>query len=248
MHNRSHAISGAQMELTDFMNNVFAMMAAGLFVTAAVGYMIALNENTLSWLFHTYQALDDDGETVTKFSASGWWWAAAGMQLVMVLFMSSFGRVGYVPLAIGTPLFLAFAALNGVTLAPVLYAYTAVSVAKVFLITAITFTSCAIWGWTTKRDMTGMGSFFLYALLGLIVAMVVNFFFQSPLMDYGVSIIAVLLFAALTAFDMQMLRKMHAASDDHSGLVVSGALALYLDFLNMFLHLLRLFGVKVGGD
>jgi FtsH-binding integral membrane protein len=234
------------MELSEFMSHVFAMMAAGLFITASVGYLIALDEATLSWLFHTYEGLNDEGETVRKFAASGWWWGAAAVQLVMVLFMASFGRVGHVPLFVGTPLFLCFAALNGVTLAPVLYAYTAVSVAKVFLITAIAFTACAIWGWTTKRDLTGLGSFFLYALIGLLVALVVNLFFQSPLMDYGVSILAVLLFAALTTYDMQMLRELHAQSRDHSGLVVSGALALYLDFLNMFLHLLRLFGVKTS--
>lgn len=246
MQTRSVLVSDSRMELGTFMNNVFAMMAAGLFVTAIVAYMITFNEGTMSWLFHTYPGLNDEGETVTKHAASGWWLGAAITQFLMVIFMSSFGRVGHTPLVIGTPIFLLFAALNGITLAPVLYAYTAVSVTKVFLITAITFCGCALWGWTTKTDLTGMASFFLYCLIGLLVAMVVNFMFGSPSMDYVISIAAVLLFAALIAFDMQMLRDMHAKSDDHSGLVVSGALALYLDFINMFLHLLRLFGVKAG--
>jgi hypothetical protein len=223
-------------------------MSAGLLVTAVVAYTIALNDATMNTLFHTYNMVDAAGKTVTKFGASGWWWLAAIAQFLMVIVMSSFGRVGHVPLAIGTPLFLAFAALNGIVLAPALYAYTAVSVAKVFLITSITFSGCAIWGWTTKSDMTGMGNFFLYSLMGLLVTLIVNAIFGSPAVDYMISFAAILLFAALTAFDMQMLRKMHEASDDHSGLVVSGALALYLDFINMFLYILRFFGVKAGKD
>ena len=144
MQTRSTLISGSKMELGTFMNNVFAMMSAGLLVTAIVAYTIALNDATMNTLFHTYNMVDASGKTVTKFGASGWWWVAAIAQFLMVIVMSSFGRVGHVPLAVGTPLFLAFAALNGIVLAPALYAYTAVSVAKVFLITSITFSGCAI--------------------------------------------------------------------------------------------------------
>ncbi|MCB9811573.1 Bax inhibitor-1/YccA family protein [Candidatus Nomurabacteria bacterium] len=235
---------GAYLSQQEFFEKTFLLMGLGLLITAAIAYYIALDTANMAALFNTFETINDEGETVTEFSASGWWWLAAIGQLGMVLVISGRSSMANMSAGTGTVLFVIFAALNGITIAPVLYAYTAASVAKVFLITSITFGGCALWGMTTKRDLTGMGTFFLYALIGLLVTMIVNAFFGSPTMDYVISFAAILLFAALTAFDMQKLCQMHGERMDHSGLVVYGALTLYLDFINLFLHLLRFFGVK----
>ncbi len=219
-------------------------MGLGLFITAAVAYYLAMDVANMSALFNTFETVNDKGEAVTNFTASGWWWGAAIGQLAMVLVISGRASISNMNATTGMFLFAAFAALNGITIAPALYAYTAASVAKVFLITSMTFMGCALWGMTTKRDLTGMGTFFLYALIGLLITMIVNAFFGSPTTDYLISFAAILLFAAITAFDMQKLRQMHGERMDHNGLVVYGALTLYLDFINLFIHLLRFFGVK----
>ena len=241
---RSYAhLSSVRLTQREFFNSVFLLMGAGLATTAFVTFLVSYNETWMSALFYTYQGTNSDGETVTKFGASGWWWLASAFELLMVIAIS-WGGVANISLRVGIPLFGFYAALNGFTLAPVIYAYTEASVAKVFLITAITFCGCALWGYTTKHDLTGLGGFFLYALIGLLVTMVVNLIVGSPAMDMIVSLVAVVLFAALTAYDIQKLRALHTNSTNHEGIVVLGALTFYLDFINMFLHLLKFFGVR----
>lgn len=241
------SLSFGRLTQQKFFESVLLLMGLGLVVTAGIAYLIAWNDATMSTLFSVTQTVDSNGEPVSRVGASTIWWVAAMLQLAMVLAISWGGLGKNMSLAVGIPLFIFYAGLNGVTIAPVLFAYTAASVAKVFFITGITFLGCALWGMTTKRDLTGMGTFFLYALIGLIVAMVVNLIVQAPLMDYLVSAAAIVLFAGLTAYDMQMLRRLHSEGGNQDGLIVYGALSLYLDFINLFLHLLRFFGVRVPG-
>lgn len=245
MESRNYtATGGVSLTQREFFNQVFQLMGVGLAITAFVTYLLAWNEGLMNSLFSTYQGVDSDGEPMTKYGISAWWWIAAAMQLGMVFWLAGSSLMTKINVQTGMIVFGLYAALTGVTLAPVIYMYTEASVAKVFLITAITFSGCALWGYTTKRDLTGMGGFFLYALIGLIVAMLINFIFQSPMMDYLVSCAAVVIFAGLTAYDIQKLREMHSERSEHSGLVVYGALTFYLDFINLFIHLLRLFGQR----
>lgn len=229
--------------LRKYFLNVFAFMAGGLTLTGAIAVWISHDLALMSSMFHLYQAVDDDGKNVTRFAASGWWWIAAIAQFGLVLLLSS-GRALRMGKSVGYGAFALYAVLNGVTLAPALYAYTDASVAEVFFITAGTFGLCALWGHTTKRDLTKMGTFFMMALIGMLIALIVNLFFSSPMMDFVISIAGVLLFAGLTAFDMQKLEQYYDELGGGDDLVIYGALTLYLDFLNMFLFLLRLFGAK----
>jgi FtsH-binding integral membrane protein len=138
-----------------------------------------------------------------------------------------------------------YAAVMGVSLAPILMLYTGASVAKVFFITAATFGGMSLWGYTTRRDLSGIGSFLIMGLFGLIIAMVVNIFLASPAVDFAISIIGVLVFTGLTAFDTQKIKEMYYVGDDGTVAgrkAIMGALALYLDFINLFLFLIRILG------
>ncbi len=243
---RPHSLG--QMTQQKFFESVLLLMGFGLVVTATVAYLITWDGASMSALFSVTQTVDGNGESTPNVGASTIWWVAAILQIVMVMAISWGGLGKNMSFSIGIPLFVFYAGLNGITIAPVLFAYTAASVAKVFLITGVTFLGCALWGITTKRDLTGMSTFFMYALIGLIVAMVVNLIFRAPLMDYLVSVAAIMLFAGLTGYDMQMLRRLYNEGGNQDGLVVYGALSLYLDFINLFLHFLRLFGVRVPGQ
>ena len=144
-------------------------------------------------------------------------------------------------------LFWIFAALMGASLSSILLVYTGLSITRVFFITAITFGAMSIYGYTTKKDLTGWGSFLFMGLIGIIIASLVNLFLQSPAMYFVISIIGVLVFVGLTAYDTQKIKNMYYATD--SGEVtqkkaVMGALTLYLDFINLFIMLLRLFGQR----
>lgn len=144
-------------------------------------------------------------------------------------------------------MFIIYSALNGATIGPVISLYTGASVVKAFLITAGMFAITSIWASTTKKDLSGMGSFLFMGLIGLILASVVNWFFHSPMMEWIISVVGVGIFVGLTAYDTQKLRAMvlEAANETTvAKMAVFGALSLYLDFINMFLFLLRLFGSR----
>jgi FtsH-binding integral membrane protein len=143
-------------------------------------------------------------------------------------------------------LFWVYAVLMGLSLSTIFLVYTAGSIAQAFFATAAAFAGLSLWGYTTKRDLSGMGTFLIMGLFGLIVAMIVNFFMRSTAMDLAISAIGVLLFAGLTAYDTQKIKSMYFAvagtGDVVAKAAVMGALTLYLDFINLFLFLLRLFG------
>jgi len=138
-----------------------------------------------------------------------------------------------------------FAGLMGLSLSYIFVAYTGASIARVFFITAGTFAAMSLYGYTTSRDLTGFGSFLIMGLIGLIIASVVNIFLASSALDFAISVIGVLIFTGLTAYDTQRIKSSYSEADDHqigTKKAVMGALSLYLDFINLFLMLLRLFG------
>jgi len=142
-------------------------------------------------------------------------------------------------------LFFVYAGLLGVSLASIFLIYTGASIARVFFISAATFGALSLWGYTTQRDLTGVGSFMFMGLIGIIIASLVNMFLRSTGLDWAISVIGVLVFAGLTAWDTQRIKEMYNPMDDGTiggRKAVMGALSLYLDFINLFLMLLRLFG------
>jgi FtsH-binding integral membrane protein len=141
--------------------------------------------------------------------------------------------------------FWAFAALMGLSLASIFLVFTGESIVRVFFITAASFGGLSLWGYTTKRDLTGMGSFLFMGLIGLIIAMVVNIFLASSALQFAISAIGVLIFAGLTAYDTQKIKEMYWEGDDVLATgrkAIMGALRLYLDFINLFMFLLQFLG------
>jgi FtsH-binding integral membrane protein len=165
------------------------------------------------------------------------------VQIGVVFFLSA--RINKMAPTTATILFLAYSALSGITLTPIFYAYTASSIGTTFFVTAGTFAAMALYGATTKRDLTGMGSMLMMALFGLMIATIVNIFLGSGLMSLVISAVGVLIFVGLTAYDVQALTRMaHTVTteDDTQRFAIIGALKLYLDFINLFLYLLRFLG------
>ena len=170
-------------------------------------------------------------------------WVVALAPLAMVFWLSAGIHRMSVPKA--QTLFYVFAGLMGLSLTSVLFVYTGASVARAFFITAGAFSALSLYGYTTKRDLGPLGAFLIIGVFGLILASLVNIFVQSPGAEFLISIVGVLLFAGLTAYDTQKIKSMYMASDSHEVAQrksIHGAMALYLDFINMFLMLLRLFG------
>ena len=228
------ALGGAR-ELTlvnAFMRKVYNWMAGGLALSAVVAWYMTSSPAALGVFIN-----------LRTGAPTMWFWAAIIGELGLVLAISA----GIRRMQVGTAasLFVIYAALNGVTLGMVLLAYTEASVMKAFLATAGTFAVTSIWASTTKKDLTAWGSFLFMGLIGIVIASLVNMFFRSPMVDYVISIIGVGVFVGLTAYDTQRLRAMvlEAANQTTvSKMAIFGALQLYLDFINLFLMLLRLFG------
>lgn len=242
---RGHDSYGIEYDLglKRFLTNVLGVMAIGLMITGGIAWSISHSDGLMTSLFHTTTYVEN-GESKTGFSASAFWWFAAIAQLAIVIGLTFGGLMWRISLASGIVVFGIFAALNGVTMAPVLYAYTDASIANVFFITAVMFGGSAIFGKLTKIRLTRFSGFVLPALLGLLAVLIMSMFIGSTLVDTMVSVAAVILFAGLTAYDIQKLEEMYDAHGATDGLVVFGALTLYLDFIIMFQHLLRLFGIK----
>ena len=230
-----YATTAARAEARDeglrsYMLSVYNYMASGVLLTGIVALLFAKTGWALSMFSPTGGA-----------SALGWILMLAPLGIV---FAMSFGmqRMATSTLQL---LFWVYAFLMGLSLSTVFYVYTDVSIAQTFFATAAGFAGLSLWGYTTKRDLSGMGTFLIMGLFGLIVAMLLNLFLQSSALDFAISAIGVLLFAGLTAYDTQKIKSMydHVRGTEMLGkMVVMGALNLYLDFINMFLFLLRLFG------
>ncbi len=163
-------------------------------------------------------------------------------ELILVGIIAGMVHRMSVPVAAGT--FFFYAALNGITLAPLFLMYTSTSIANVFFITAGMFGVTTVYGYTTKRDLTGIGHFAIMGLIGIIIASIVNLFMGSGMLHWLISVIGVVVFTLLTAYDTQMIVQMGEEGESSSQTAIYGALELYLDFVNLFILLLRLFGSR----
>ncbi len=205
----------------EFMASVHRWMVGGLALTAAISMWIG----TQPELF---------------FALSGWMMPLLLVELGVVLAFSFLAhRVGK---AAAAAMFITYAALNGVTLSFIFYAYHLGSVATAFSITSGAFLALSIYGTVTKRDLSAFGTFLIMGLFGVLIAGVVNIFLNSSMVSFVVACASVIVFAGLTAWDTQKLRALHAATGGAGAAPISGALTLYLDFINLFLAILRLMG------
>ena len=163
--------------------------------------------------------------------------------LAAVLFLSF--RIDRLSVGTAQAIFWGYAALVGLSLSSIFLVYTGESVARVFFITAASFAGLSLFGYTTRRDLSAFGSFLIMGLFGLILASIVNIFLASSALQFAISVVGVLVFAGLTAYDTQRIKEMYFAGDDEATYgrkAIMGALTLYLDFINMFIMLLQLFG------
>ena len=219
------------------MNKVYGTMSVGMLITFAVAWAvgtspallgvfrdpITLQPNILGWIvmFAPLAMVFGFGAMINRFSA-----------------------------AAAQTFFYVFAAVMGLSLSWIFVAFTGLSIANVFLITSIAFAGLSLWGYTTKRDISGWGAFLIMGVIGLVVAMIVNIFLQSPAIMFAVSILGVRIFAGLTAYDTQKIKTVYIAHAQHGDQewlaksAIMGALNLYLDFINMFIFLLQLFGSR----
>lgn len=220
----------AEAVVNDYVRSVYNWMAIGLGLTGLIAYYVAHSPSMTQLVF---------GNPIVFF-------VLIIAQLGLVFAIS--GMVNRMSAGTATGLFVLYAGLNGVTLSFIFLAYTATSIASTFFICAGTFLCCSIYGWTTKRDLTSLGGFLMMGLIGIIIATVVNMFLKSSGMAMVISYIGVLLFVGLTAYDTQKIKNMaltQPAGMDGAVIrkgAILGALSLYLDFINLFLMFLRIFG------
>jgi FtsH-binding integral membrane protein len=241
-------VSSAQIDegLRAHMNKVYGTMSVGMVITALSAWAIA----GLSVTTEATQYAMGNGEYLTDFGyamfASPLKWVIMFLPLVMVFTMSA--MINRLSAASAQLFFYAFALAMGASISSIFLVYTSYSIVQVFLITSVAFAGLSMYGYVTKKDLSAMGTFLMMGLIGLIVAMIVNIFMQSEAMMFAISVIGVLIFAGLTAYDTQNIKNIyvqHAASGDQEWLgkaAIMGALNLYLDFINMFMFLLQLFG------
>jgi len=213
--------------LRSYMLGVYNYMTLGVALTGLVAFFTSQSPALMQALFSGPQAY------LVMFAPLGF---------VLAL---SFG-VSRMSAGLVQILFWAFAAIMGLSLSTIFLAYTGTSITRVFFITAASFAGLSLWGYTTKKDLTGMGSFLIMGLIGLIVASLVNIFLKSSAMEFVISCVGVLVFAGLTAYDTQKIKENYYVASQSGEMMkkvsVMGALSLYLDFINLFLMLLRLFG------
>lgn len=217
------------------MNKVYGLMSVGLLLTALVAWAVGSNDALLS-IFR---------DPVT-LSPNILGWVVMFAPLIMVF---AFGAMIQRASAAAAQLFFyAFAAVMGLSISWIFAAFTGISIAQTFLVTSISFAGLSLYGYTTKRDISGWGAFLIMGVIGLIVASIVNMFLGSPALHFAISVIGVLIFAGLTAFDTQRIKNeyiAHAQAMDSEWLAKSaimGALTLYLDFINLFMFLLQFLG------
>src|SRR5512143_1584299 len=214
--------------VTAFLRKVYGWMFVGLAVTAGVAFTIAGSPALVSRIF---------GNPILFL-------VLIVAELGLVVALSA--RVDRMAPRTAAVLFLVYSALNGATLSVVLLAFTGASIATTFAVAAGMFGALALYGTTTKKSLAGIGQFAVMGLFGLMLAMVVGFFWKAPGLQFGISIVGVLVFTGLTAWDSQRLKEMAAVTPDGqvAGRAVVGALRLYLDFINLFLFLLRFLGAR----
>ncbi len=227
--------------LRAYMLKVYNYMATGVLLTG----IVALISFKISVVTDASGAIISFTEFGNALFFSGFKWLVMLAPLGIVFYMS-FG-INKMSSSKAQTVFWIFAALMGLSLSWILLLYTGKSVARVFFITSATFGAMSLYGYTTKRDLTKLGSFLMMGLIGIIIASLINIFMKSSMMYFVISILGVLIFVGLTAYDTQKIKNMYLASDSGELMgkkAVMGALTLYLDFINLFIMLLRLFGQR----
>lgn len=216
--------------VNDFVRSVYNWMCVGLALTGVAAYYVSGSETMLRLIF-------------------GNSWLLIGLIIVeLALVFSLSGLVNRMSGAMATAIFVVYSGLNGITLSWIFLVYARDSIVSTFFICAATFLACSVYGWTTKKDLTSWGGFLTMGLIGIIIASFVNMFIASSAVSAVVSYIGVIVFVGLTAYDTQRLKNMALTQPEGlDGAVIRkgailGALALYLDFINLFLMLLRIFG------
>ena len=224
------ARTGAQVDvgLRNYMLRVYNYMATGLGLTGLTAYFVAITPSLFNAIYGTPL-----------------YWVIALAPLGFVFYLSA--RLHKISFAKAQTVFWIFSGVMGLSMAYIFIAFTGARIARVFFITAGTFAGMSLYGYTTKKDLTGWGSFLFMGLIGIIIALIVNIFLQSGMLSFIISCVGVLVFVGLTAYDTQRIKEMYYASDhpEISGKkAIMGALKLYLDFINLFIMLLHLFGQR----
>jgi hypothetical protein len=222
--------------LRSYMLRVYNYMGTGLALTGAVAFMVA-NTPALLEIFYARTAYGVE-PTILGYAAM-----FSPIAFVLVL---SFG-LNRMSAPTAQLVFWAFAGVMGLSMSHIFLTYTGTSIARVFFITSGMFLAMSLYGYTTKRDLSGMGSFLMMGLIGIIIASIVNIFIGSSMMQFIISVAGVLVFVGLTAYDTQGIKATYSAHDDGSTAqkkAIHGALRLYLDFINLFMMLLHLFGKR----
>ena len=214
------------------MNKVYGLMSVGMLLTAAVAWAVGTSPAMVGAIFGTPLK-----------------WVVMFAPLIMVFALS--GLINRMSVGAAQLMFYAYAALMGLSISFIFAVYTSFSITQTFLVTAIAFAGLSLYGYTTKRDLSGLGTFLVMGLIGLIVASIINIFLASGAVAFAISVIGVLIFAGLTAYDTQSIKNeylMFAHHGDAGGetylgkSAIMGALRLYLDFINMFMFLLQFLG------
>ena len=237
--------TGIDEGLRAYMLKVYNLMALGLAITglAALGTMMLATTNDPA----SAAATLGNGKMLTSLGVALYGsplkWIVMLAPLGMVFFLSA--RIHTLSVSSAQTMFWVFAGLMGLSMSSIFLVYTSASIVQTFFITAASFGALSLFGYTTKRDLTGWGSFLIMGVFGLIIAMVVNIFLQSPAMQFAISAIGVLIFAGLTAYDTQKIKEMYFEGDEvlvAGRKAIMGALTLYLDFINLFSFLLSFLG------
>jgi FtsH-binding integral membrane protein len=225
--------------LRTYMLRVYNYMAAAVALSGVV-----------AWFTYTQSVVTNDAGQITGLTSFGQTILSGPAMMVLmfgtlglVFFMSY--RIQRLSFTTALTLFMVYAALLGVTLTPIFLVYTGASVTRVFFISAASFGALSLYGYTTTRDLSPVGSFMIMGLFGIIIASLVNIFLKSSGLDWAISLIGIVVFAGLTAWDTQRIKEMYSSMDDAGALgrkAVMGALSLYLDFINLFMMMLRVFG------
>ncbi|MFS4438560.1 Bax inhibitor-1/YccA family protein [Paracoccaceae bacterium GXU_MW_L88] len=231
--------------LRAYMNKVYSLMAIAMVVSGAVAYVFGTDLYALTRGQET--AVIPEGVLLSLFNSPLKWAVMFAPLIFVFAFSATINRVSQ-----STAQFMlyAFAALMGLSLSSIFVFYTGMSIAQTFFATAGAFAALSLWGYTTKRDISGWGSFLFMGVIGVVIASIINIFVGSSALQFAVSVVALLVFAGLTAYDTQRLKNTYLALAQHGGAAaemigksaVMGALSLYINFINMFMSMLSLFG------
>lgn len=214
--------------LSSYMQKVYGLMALGLGISAVAAYLIASSASAIHFIFGTNA-----------------FWGVVFLPLALVILLSS--SINRLSVGASLVVFSLYAASVGVSLSSIFLLYTADSIASTFLVVMLVFGCMSLYGYTTKKDLSSFGSFLMMGFFGLLISMIVNLFLKNSFMDFALSVVGVLIFTGLTAYHTNYIRMTYSQTTGGEALkkgAIMGALVLYMNFINLFVHLLRLLGNK----